>query len=68
MCEKNKFEIPLEEYRKKAAPIVAALYEIPCPYGHCKNCPSHIEPPTDKLYVGCMVCRLQERFNPEEAP
>jgi len=62
-------EIPLEEFKKRAAPIIAALYELDCPTQlDCEECLAYFHTSIEKQYVGCMICRLQERFNPEEAP
>jgi hypothetical protein len=64
----NKFEIPLEEYRKRAAPKIAAFYNLPCPDVECTDCPAYIHTPAEGQYIGCMICRLQERINPEVKP
>jgi hypothetical protein len=66
--KKTEFEIPLEEYNKKAAPIVAALYDLECPDVECPDCPVYIPTPQIGPYLGCMICCLQERINPEVKP
>jgi hypothetical protein len=64
----NKFEIPLEEWRKRASKQIEDFYNLPCPDVECPDCPAYIPTPAEGPYIGCMICRLFERINPEVKP